>query len=142
MDRIENVEDLRKDKIVAFQEKYYVSLAIFSCFVLPIMIGYCYGSIMGCLLLAGFFRLFLNHQFTFFINSLAHIWGRKTFNEENTARDNAFISLVTYGEGYHNFHHKFAGDYRNGIHWYDFDPSKWLVGFGKIFGWTWDLKKY
>ncbi|MFZ9034712.1 MAG: acyl-CoA desaturase [Francisellaceae bacterium] len=139
--RVENVDDLKKDKIVAFQHKYYVPLAIFMCAILPMLIGATYGSVFGCLLLAGLLRLVLNHHFTFFINSLAHIWGKRRYSDENTAKDNPLLSLVTYGEGYHNFHHKYAGDYRNGVKWHDFDPSKWLIFLSAKIGWAWDLKR-
>ncbi len=37
------------------------------------------------------------------------------------------VCLLTFGEGYHNYHHTFAGDYRNGIKWYHFDPTKWMI---------------
>lgn len=36
-------------------------------------------------------------------------------------------ALVTFGEGYHNFHHRFPYDYRNGARWWQHDPSKWLI---------------
>jgi stearoyl-CoA desaturase (delta-9 desaturase) len=138
--KIENVADLEQDKIVAFQHKHYVPLAVFMCVLLPMLIGATYGSMVGCLLLAGLLRLVLNHHFTFFINSLAHVWGKQKYSDENTSRDNPILSLFTYGEGYHNYHHKYAGDYRNGVKWYDFDPSKWLIfGSAKI-GWAYDLK--
>nr|WP_235603060.1 fatty acid desaturase [Piscirickettsia litoralis] len=125
--RIQNVKDLESDKIVAFQHRYYVPLAVFMCFGLPMLIGATYGSIGGCLILVGLFRLVINHHFTFFINSLAHIWGKERYSDENTAKDNPLLSILTFGEGYHNFHHKYAGDYRNGVLWYDYDPSKWLI---------------
>jgi stearoyl-CoA desaturase (delta-9 desaturase) len=141
VERIENVDDLYADKLLAFQHKYYTPLAVFTCFGVPMLIGWAYGSILGGLLLAGLLRLVLNHHFTFFINSLAHVVGKRPFSDQNTARDNALVSLVSYGEGYHNFHHKFAGDYRNGIHWYDFDPSKWLISSCSKMGWTRDLKR-
>ena len=69
----------------------------------------------------------MSHHFTFFINSLAHMWGSRPYTEENTARDNAVLALVTFGEGYHNFHHIFAHDYRNGVRWWQWDPTKWLI---------------
>ena len=37
------------------------------------------------------------------------------------------VALLTFGEGYHNFHHEFAHDYRNGVRWWQWDPSKWLI---------------
>jgi fatty-acid desaturase len=36
-------------------------------------------------------------------------------------------ALLTNGEGYHSFHHRFPNDYRNGIQWYNWDPSKWVI---------------
>jgi stearoyl-CoA desaturase (delta-9 desaturase) len=63
----------------------------------------------------------------FSINSLAHTWGSKTFAKELTAVDNFFLAFITFGEGYHNYHHAFPNDYRNGISWYHFDPTKWLI---------------
>jgi stearoyl-CoA desaturase (delta-9 desaturase) len=64
---------------------------------------------------------------TFFINSLAHFWGSRPYTESNSARDNGFLAFLTYGEGYHNFHHIFQTDYRNGIRWWQWDPTKWMI---------------
>ncbi|AKP72245.1 Fatty acid desaturase [Piscirickettsia salmonis] len=138
---IENVKDLENDKIVAFQHRYYGPIAVLMCFGLPALIGASYGSVGGCLILVGLLRLVINHHFTFFINSLAHIWGKERYTDENTAKDNPLLSLLTFGEGYHNFHHKYAGDYRNGVLWYDYDPSKWLIFLASKIGWTYDLKR-
>ena len=50
-------------------------------------------------------------------------------------------AIITLGEGYHNFHHRFQSDYRNGVRWFHFDPTKWLVwGFSKV-GITRDLRR-
>ena len=67
--------------------------------------------------LGSFLRITLVHH-TFFINSLCHYVGRRTYDSESTARDSWFMSLFTFGEGYHNYHHKFPSDYRNGISWF------------------------
>ena len=68
-----------------------------------------------------------------FINSLCHYAGSRTYDRKSTARDSWFVSLFTFGEGYHNFHHTFHWDYRNGIRWYDFAPSKWVIKSLSVF---------
>jgi len=122
-----NVRDLQKDKIVMWQHKYYLLLTITMNFGVPILFGIWHGDVINSLLLLGFLRLVLSHHTTFFINSLAHVWGKQTYTDKNTARDNGFLAFLTFGEGYHNFHHIFENDYRNGIRWWQFDPTKWLI---------------
>jgi stearoyl-CoA desaturase (delta-9 desaturase) len=51
----------------------------------------------------------------------------RPYSVNNTARDNWFLSILTFGEGYHNYHHRFQADYRNGPVWYAWDPSKWII---------------
>ena len=64
-----NAPDLLKDKMVMFQHKYYVPLALAINFGIPIAIGYMAGDVIGVVLLAGLLRLVVSHHFTFFINS-------------------------------------------------------------------------
>jgi len=82
---------------------------------------------IGMVLLAGAFRLAFSQQCTSFIKSLAHTLGRRHYSIDNSARDSGVVALLTWGEGYHNFHHAFQTDYRNGIRWWQFDPGKWLI---------------
>jgi stearoyl-CoA desaturase (delta-9 desaturase) len=49
--------------------------------------------------------------------------------------------VLTYGEGYHNFHHIFAHDYRNGVRWWQWDPTKWMIGGLQWVGLTRRLKR-
>ena len=138
--KIEGVNDLLKDKAIVFQHKYYILLSILACFGLPMIYGLFTGRVVACLLMGGFVRVIIVHHVTFCINSLAHTFGRRPYSRKNTARDSFITALVTGGEGYHNFHHAFAGDYRNGIRFFDFDPSKWMIaGLAKI-GWCSNLK--
>ena len=110
-----------------WQHKNYLLLVLATNFGIPVLLGLVFGNVWGMLFLAGLLRLVLSQHFTFFINSLAHIWGSRPYTESNTARDNGFLALFTYGEGYHNFHHIFVSDYRNGIRWWHYDPTKWLI---------------
>ena len=122
-----NARDLQRDPIVMWQDKHYVALTTFMNLGLPLMLGVWHGDIIGTVLLVGLMRLVVNHHFTFFINSLAHFWGSRPYTESNSARDNGFLAFLTYGEGYHNYHHIFQTDYRNGIRWYQWDPTKWMI---------------
>lgn len=133
--------DLREDPWVMFQHRYYVWIAVFSGFVMPALIGWALGKPFEAFLFAGLLRTALVHQYTFFINSLAHIWGKQTYGTRYTAKDNGFLSLFTYGEGYHNFHHHFQNDYRNGVKWYCYDPTKWMIQVFSLLGLVDNLKK-
>ncbi|MDT8438643.1 MAG: acyl-CoA desaturase [Wenzhouxiangellaceae bacterium] len=121
------VPDLERDPVVRWQHKHYWALVWGINLGLPILLGLATGQVIGMLLLAGVARLTLSHHLTFFINSLAHTWGKQPYSEENTAVDSPLVALLTWGEGYHNYHHAFQNDYRNGIRWWQFDPSKWLI---------------
>jgi len=122
-----NCRDLQKDWVVMWQHKHYLLLAIATNIGIPILLGIVYQDIIGMLLIVGALRLVLSHHTTFFINSLAHIWGKQPYTDKNTARDNGVLAFFTFGEGYHNFHHIFENDYRNGIYWWQYDPTKWLI---------------
>jgi stearoyl-CoA desaturase (Delta-9 desaturase) len=121
------VRDLERDPLVMWQHRHYLPIALGMNFGVPILFGWAAGDIVGVLLLGGFLRLVVSHHLTFCINSLAHIVGTQPYTDENTARDNAVVALLTFGEGYHNFHHMFANDYRNAVRWWQWDPSKWFI---------------
>lgn len=127
-----NVKDLKRDPIVMLQHRYYVWWVLASAVAVPLFLGYLNGDILGMALLGGVLRLVLSHHFTFFINSLAHMWGRQPYTDTNSAKDNGLLAFLTYGEGYHNFHHFFQTDYRNGVRWWQFDPTKWMIN---VFSW-------
>ena len=135
------VRDLQRDPMVMWQHNHYLLAALSTNFGLPLLIGYLSGDVWGVFLLAGILRLVVSHHFTFFINSLAHMWGSQPYTDDNTARDNPVVALLTYGEGYHNFHHMFAHDYRNGLRWWQWDPSKWFISSMRMFGMTRNLKR-
>jgi stearoyl-CoA desaturase (Delta-9 desaturase) len=135
------VRELQSDPLVAFQHRHYLALALGMNLGLPILMGWAIGDIIGTALLAGVLRLVISHHLTFCINSLAHIIGVRPYTTENTARDNGVVALLTFGEGYHNFHHMFAHDYRNGVRWWQWDPSKWLISALQWAGLAKNLKR-
>ena len=120
-------KDLLKDPLVMWQHRNYLAIAITSGILLPGLIGYMLGSVLGGIAIIGCARIVFVHHSTFFINSLCHMVGKTTYSESHTAKDSTIMALLTFGEGYHNFHHTFQTDYRNGVKWFHFDPTKWAI---------------
>lgn len=121
------VADLYRNRLVMFQHKYYPYLMVMTNLISVLFIGYLFNDYLSAFVIGWGIRLFFSHHTTWFINSLAHTWGSQPFSQEHTAVNNYILSLLTFGEGYHNYHHTFAHDYRNGARWYHFDPTKWMI---------------
>jgi stearoyl-CoA desaturase (delta-9 desaturase) len=136
-----SVRDLQRDRLLMWQHRNYVPLVLLMNFGLPLLVGWACGDVLGVFLLAGVLRLVVSHHATFLINSLAHMWGVQPYTDDNTARDNGIVAMLTYGEGYHNFHHMFAHDYRNGVRWWQWDPSKWFINAMHWLGLARNLKR-
>lgn len=135
------VKDLLRDPVIRSQHEHYLAWAIGSNVITTVGIGLLAGDLWGGFVFAFLLRLFLSHHGTWFINSIAHIWGSRPYSTEHSAVNNFVIALLTFGEGYHNYHHTFAGDYRNGIKWYHFDPSKHMIWLLSKVGLTRNLKR-
>ena len=125
--KYDDVPDLQKNPLVQFQHKHAAWFGILGGLGIPTLIGWAMGSALGGLLWGGFLRVVVIHHTTFFVNSIAHMYGSRPYTEANSARDNPWVAILTNGEGYHNFHHRFPADFRNGIRWYQWDPSKWWI---------------
>ncbi|OGO91863.1 MAG: fatty acid desaturase [Coxiella sp. RIFCSPHIGHO2_12_FULL_44_14] len=122
-----NVTDLSADRIVSFQHRFFVPLAVIMGFGIPAAVAALWGDAWGGFIIAGALRMAVNHQFTFCINSVCHYFGKRTYSDQQSARDHWVTAFFTYGEGYHNFHHQFSLDYRNGVRLFHMDPTKWLI---------------
>ena len=122
------LRDLASYRSIRWQQRWYAPLAIAVGLVLPMLVaGLAWGDWWGGLLVAGALRAVVVLQGTFCINSVAHWWGNRRYDRSGTPRDNPLIALVTFGEGYHSFHHRFQADYRNGVRWWQVDPTKWCI---------------
>jgi stearoyl-CoA desaturase (delta-9 desaturase) len=132
--KYDDVPDLQKNPLVQFQHKHAAWFGILGGLGIPTLIGWAMGSALGGLLWGGFLRVVVIHHTTFFVNSIAHMYGSRPYTETNSARDNPWVAILTNGEGYHNFHHRFPADFRNGIRWYQWDPSKWWIRGLRVMG--------
>lgn len=148
---MDNVQDLRKDALVMWQYKWVHAIAFFMSFILPSCIGYVYAiatgnlspmaGALGGLLIPGVARVVLVQHATFCINSLCHMIGSRPYSTSHSARDSWIAAIFTMGEGYHNYHHEFQWDYRNGVKPWQLDPSKWIIWALSKLRLTADLKR-
>lgn len=136
-----NVQDLAKDPMVLHQHHHYKLWSHLWGLAVPLFVGAWIGGWTYAILFPVAARIFLVLNSAFFINSVAHTFGDRPFDPNSSARDHWLGVVLTNGEGYHNFHHRFPGDYRNGVLWYQWDPTKWLIWIFSLFGLTSNLNR-
>jgi stearoyl-CoA desaturase (delta-9 desaturase) len=111
--------DLAKDPFYVWLNNYHwvpnVALAV---------VLYLVGG-LPFLLWAGFFRIVFGLHATWLVNSATHMWGGRRFATRDDSRNNWWVALISFGEGWHNNHHAHPTSARHGLAWYEFDPS-WL----------------
>ena len=133
---------LGRNKIVIWQFKNYWKIAILMNTMIPIIIGYVFGGslqyALSTFIFIGIGRV-IQQQATFCVNSVVHMnIGSKRYHY-GSARDVWWLSFLLLGENWHNFHHAFANDYRNGHKWYDLDVHKWIISLMSKIGLAHDL---
>ena len=139
-----NVADLKKDKLIMWQHRHCQLIAVLAGLVFPAILGFLWNGGVGALggfLIAGVTRVVVVQHSTFFINSLCHTIGRRPYSQESTARDSPIMAVLTFGEGYHNYHHSFQHDYRNGVKRTSYDPTKWAIWIFSKLGLASDLRR-
>lgn len=134
---------LGRNKVLRWQLKYYWHIAIAMNTIVPAFVGFVFdGSALAAY--AGFLFIglgrALQQQATFFVNSLCHFVGTQKYTN-GTSRDIWWLAFMLLGENWHNFHHAFPSDYRNGAKWYQTDVHKWLIYLMSKCGLAWGLKR-
>eukprot|EP00042_Codosiga_hollandica_P042068 m.380809 g.380809 ORF g.380809 m.380809 type:complete len:578 (-) comp56236_c0_seq6:79-1812(-) len=117
-------DDLKNQPLVMFQHKYYGLIFLASGFLQPFLIASLWGDGWNGLWIAGALPLMWSFQSTMCVNSLAHMWGERPYNTKISAVQNVIVALITFGEGWHNFHHSFPMDFRCADRWYQWNPTK------------------
>ena len=126
----DNVADLKKDPLIMWQHRHIHLLAVLVSLALPTLLGALWNGWVGALggfLIGGVAKVVVLQHCTFFINSACHTIGRQPYSTRCSARDSLFMAFLTFGEGYHNYHHEFQHDYRNGVKPWQWDPTKWII---------------
>jgi fatty-acid desaturase len=120
--------DLGNDRFMVWLSKYnYVPLVILGVLLLA------FGGV-PFLMWGVFFRVTMGWHATWMVNSLTHFWGGRRFPTRDDSRNNWFVALVTFGEGWHNNHHAHPTSARHGLAWYELDMSWMLIRFLQLLG--------
>ncbi len=77
---------------------------------------------------------------TYTINSLSHVFGRQRYKTGDASRNNAWLAIITLGEGWHNNHHHYPASARQGFYWWEFDITFYMLKLMSFVGVIWDLK--
>jgi stearoyl-CoA desaturase (delta-9 desaturase) len=132
---LENIRDFARYPELIWLNRWH--------FVPPILLALALWAVAG---LAGaiwayvFSTVLLWHA-TYSINSLAHRWGSQRYETGDDSRNNFWLALLTWGEGWHNNHHWFMGSARNGFFWWEIDLTYYGLRLLALFGIVWDLKE-
>lgn len=107
--------------------RFYIWLNNYHWVPMVAMTAICYAIGGLPLMLWGvFFRVVFGLHATWLVNSATHMWGKRRFNTRDDSRNNWWVALITFGEGWHNNHHAHPTSARHGLAWYEFDPS-WIT---------------
>ncbi|CAH9138956.1 unnamed protein product [Cuscuta epithymum] len=116
-----NVADLENQFFYRFIQKTYNIHPIILGSVLFVFGGFPY-IVWGLAL-----RVVLFNHATFFVNSACHLWGNQAWNTGDLSRNNWWVALIAFGEGWHNNHHAFEYSARHGLHWWQLDITWCLI---------------
>lgn len=137
-----DMSDLREDPVLKFQLRYYVILGPLACFVIPTYIATLWGeTLWNSFFVCSIFRYIYTLNGTWLVNSAAHIWGNKPYDKNIDPAENNTVSWITFGEGFHNFHHTFPWDYKTAeLGGYSLNLTKLFIDIMATIGWAYDLK--
>ncbi|XP_064072606.1 acyl-CoA Delta-9 desaturase-like [Vanessa tameamea] len=137
-----DMKDLEADWMVIFQKKYYYYLYFVFAIIIPVALPYYYlgESFKNSLLVCYFFRYLFQLNGTWLVNSAAHLYGTRPYDKKLQPVESWFVSLISLGEGWHNYHHTFPWDYKAAELTMHFNQSANFIRIFEKLGLAYDLK--
>lgn len=136
--------DLRKDPMITWISKQF----LMTNFVLGFMLlgaGYALGGwpmATSFVMWGVFVRTVGVLHVTWFVNSASHMFGYRNYETTDDSRNNWWVAIVAYGEGWHNNHHAYPRMAVHGHKWWEFDITYQSIRLLKLFGLAWDIVDY
>jgi stearoyl-CoA desaturase (delta-9 desaturase) len=136
-------KDLYDDRLLRTIDRLYL-LWVLLTFGIPFAVGYAIGGTWSAafeaLVWGGLLRVFLYQHATFSVNSVCHVFGRQEYRSRDESRNNWLVSLLVFGEGWHNNHHAFPSSARHGLGRLQVDVSWWVIRGLERLGLVWDVR--
>ncbi|GAA0142703.1 hypothetical protein Leryth_001225 [Lithospermum erythrorhizon] len=132
--RRKNVDDLEKQPFYRFIRRTYFLHPTALAAILYALGGFPY-IVWGMGV-----RIVSVYHSTFLVNSAAHIWGNQAWNTGDNSKNNWWVGLIAFGEGWHNNHHAFPYSARHGLEWWQIDMTWYTIKFLEKIGLATDVK--
>ena len=136
-------KDLLRDPIIAKINRLQIVWVILGL-VIPAILGglitKTWSGVWQGLLWGGLVRIFLVHQSIWSINSICHVYGNRPFDTGDRSTNNIWLAIPTFGQSWHNNHHAFPDSAIVGLHWWQIDPSAWIIRALETVGLVWNVK--
>ncbi|KAM9847732.1 stearoyl-CoA desaturase b [Aulostomus maculatus] len=137
------LSDLKADKVVMLQRRHYKLSVVIFCFMVPMWVPWYFWNET---LFAGYFlpvllRYTLSLNATWLVNSAAHMWGNRPYDQTINPRENRLVAFSAIGEGFHNYHHTFPFDYATSEFGCRLNLTTAFIDLMCFLGLAWDCKK-
>ncbi|XP_057633267.1 acyl-CoA desaturase 1 [Chionomys nivalis] len=138
-----DMSDLKADKLVMFQRRYYLPGLLLMCFILPTLVPWYYWgeTFVNSLYVGTFLRYAVVLNCTWLVNSAAHLYGYRPYNKNIEPRENILVSVGAVGEGFHNYHHTFPYDYSTSEYGWHVNFTTFFIDCMAALGLAYDRKK-
>ena len=136
--------DLARDRVLVWLDKMFLASNIFVGLSLS-GVGYWMGGFpmaISFLVWGSFVRMAFVMHSTWFVNSASHMWGYRNYETSDKSRNNWWVALLTYGEGWHNNHHAYPRMAKHGHRWWEMDATFLMIRFLQAIGLAWNVVDY
>ena len=120
--------DMARDKVLVFLNNMHMLPAVILTVILYAIGGWSF-IVWGI-----FVRSVLVYHSTWLVNSASHVWGYRSYKTTDFSKNNWWVALLSFGEGWHNNHHAFQRSARHGMRWWEIDLTyrtiqlMWVLG--------------
>ncbi len=141
--KIELIQDFAKFPELRFLDRFDLVISVLigtGMFILGASLPAELGTSGMQMLVWFFISTVILYHVTYMINSLAHVYGSRRYETTDTSRNNPFLAILAFGEGWHNNHHHYPNTARQGFYWWEIDMSYYIIVALSWLGLVWDVK--